>query len=138
MQSGRRFVENIKHARVRLMHEMRGQLQTLRFATGERRRRLPQPQITEADFVEHLQLGDDFRHGREKSDRLAHGELQHLVNVFLAVAHFQYAALESRAAAFLANSSTSARNCISTVTVPSPWQASQRPPGILNEKWPGV
>src|SRR6202041_3824757 len=35
-------------------------------------------------------------------------------------------------------SSTSARKRISTVTVPSPWQASQRPPGMLNEKWPGV
>ena len=33
-------------------------------------------------------------------------------------------------------SSTSARNCISTVTVPSPWQVSQRPPGMLKEKWP--
>ncbi len=35
------------------------------------------------------------------------------------------------------SSSTSARNCISTVTVPSPWQVSQRPPGMLKEKWPG-
>jgi hypothetical protein len=26
-------------------------------------------------------------------------------------------------------SSTSAKNCISTVSVPSPWQTSQRPPG---------
>src|SRR5436853_374668 len=33
-------------------------------------------------------------------------------------------------------SSTSARNCISTTTVPSPWQVSQRPPGTLNEKCP--
>src|SRR5687768_18398794 len=32
-------------------------------------------------------------------------------------------------------SSTSARNCISTVTVPLPWQVSQRPPGTLKEKW---
>src|SRR5580692_4573827 len=35
-------------------------------------------------------------------------------------------------------SSTSARKRISTVTVPSPWQASQRPPGMLNEKCPAV
>ena len=34
--------------------------------------------------------------------------------------------------------STSARNCISTVTVPSPWQVSQRPPGILNKSGRGV
>src|SRR6266478_3092244 len=33
---------------------------------------------------------------------------------------------------------TSARNCISTRTSPSPWQASQRPPGTLNEKWLAV
>src|ERR1039457_365414 len=34
--------------------------------------------------------------------------------------------------------STSARNCISTVTVPSPSHVLQRPPGTLNEKCPGV
>ena len=33
---------------------------------------------------------------------------------------------------------TSARNCISTRTSPSPWHASQRPPGTLNEKWLAV
>ena len=33
----------------------------------------------------------------------AHGELQHFVNIFVAVAHFQHAALEARAAAFLAD-----------------------------------
>ena len=33
---------------------------------------------------------------------------------------------------------TSARNCISTRTTPSPSQASQRPPGTLNEKWLAV
>jgi hypothetical protein len=33
---------------------------------------------------------------------------------------------------------TSARNCISTRTWPSPWHASQRPPGTLNEKWLAV
>ena len=32
----------------------------------------------------------------------------------------------------------SARNCISTVTVPSPSQTSQRPPGTLKEKLPAV
>src|SRR5580704_1111384 len=35
-------------------------------------------------------------------------------------------------------SSTSARNCISTVTVPSPSQVLHRPPGTLNEKCPAV
>src|SRR6185437_2557253 len=35
-------------------------------------------------------------------------------------------------------SSTSARNLISTVTVPSPWHASHLPPGMLNEKCPAV
>ena len=33
---------------------------------------------------------------------------------------------------------TSARNCISTRTTPSPSHPSQRPPGTLKEKWPGV
>jgi hypothetical protein len=34
-------------------------------------------------------------------------------------------------------SDTSARNCISIVSKPSPAQASQRPPATLNEKAPG-
>ncbi len=33
---------------------------------------------------------------------------------------------------------TSARNCISTRTSPSPSHASHRPPGTLNEKWLAV
>src|SRR5262249_12964758 len=33
---------------------------------------------------------------------------------------------------------TSARNCISTLTSPSPSHAAQRPPGTLNEKWLAV
>jgi len=32
---------------------------------------------------------------------------------------------------------TSGRKCISTFTMPSPWQASQRPPATLNENRPG-
>ena len=34
--------------------------------------------------------------------------------------------------------STSARNCMSMVTVPAPSQTSQRPPTVLNENMPGV
>src|SRR5207244_8170945 len=34
--------------------------------------------------------------------------------------------------------STSARNCMSILTVPAPSQVSQRPPGVLNENIPAV
>ena len=73
MQTGRRFIENVKHAglafrRVTVRRcatgrarssltnsglKVRGQLHALRFASRERRGRLAQPQVSEADFIEH-------------------------------------------------------------------------------------
>ena len=83
--------------------EMRGEFQALRLAAGKRGAGLPEPQIAEADFFEHAQPRGDFRMRGEKCERLAHGQLQHFVNVFLSVAHFEHAALVARAAAFLAD-----------------------------------
>src|SRR3989454_9151053 len=80
---------------------MRRKFQTLRFTPGKSRGRLPQPQIAQSDLVEDLQLRGDPGRAREKRQGLAHRELKHLVDVPVAIAHFEHAALEARSTALL-------------------------------------
>src|SRR5258707_1535504 len=82
---------------------MRREFEPLRFTPGKRGGGLSQAQISEADFVQHLQFGNDLRSIDEKCKRLAHRELQNLMDVSVVVTDFQHAALEARAAAFLAD-----------------------------------
>src|SRR5260370_1124134 len=82
---------------------MRREFQPLRFTPGKRGGGLSQAQISEADFVQHFQFGNDLWSIDEKCQRLAHRELQNLMDVFVVVTDFQHAALEARAAAFLAD-----------------------------------
>src|SRR5712692_1813459 len=80
---------------------MRREFESLRFAPGKGRGGLPQAQISEADFVQYFQFGNDFRSIDEERQRLAYRELQNLMDVLVMIADFQHAALEARAAAFL-------------------------------------
>ena len=103
MQSGRGLVKNVENARVVCLREMRGKLEALCFAAGKSGGGLAETQIAETDFVEDAQLRNDFRNVDEKGKRFAHGQLQHFMNVFSAVTHFQHAALEACATALFAN-----------------------------------
>src|SRR6266851_3407494 len=85
---------------------MRREFEPLRFTPGKRGGGLSQAQISEADFVQHFQFGNDLWSIDEKCQRLAHRELQNLMDVFVVVTDFQDAALEARAAAFRAESSS--------------------------------
>src|ERR1700690_3578337 len=82
---------------------MRGQLQALRLATGERRRGLSEAQVAESHFIENSQLRGNFRDTGKENQSLANGEAEHLMNILFAVADFEHSTLESRAAAFLAD-----------------------------------
>ena len=82
---------------------MRRELQALRFAAGERRRGLPQAQVTESHFVENSQLRSNFRNSREKNQCFAHRQLEHFVHIFFAIPDFEDSALESCSAAFFAD-----------------------------------
>src|SRR5713101_2217785 len=82
---------------------MRREFEALRFAPGKGRGGLSQAQISEADFVQYFQFGNDFRSIDEERQRLAYRELQNLMDVLVMIADFQHAALEARAAAFLAD-----------------------------------
>ena len=85
------------------VRQVRRQFHALRFAAGERRGRLPQPQIAQPDIVQHLQALHQARRRVEEVHRLAHRELQHLVDVQTVVANIQNAALVARALALFAD-----------------------------------
>src|SRR5215468_2681802 len=83
--------------------QVRGQLDALRLAAGERRRRLAQPQVTESDVVEDFQLAGDAVAVREEGHRLADGHVQNLVDVPAPVFDVEDRRLEPGAFALLAN-----------------------------------
>ena len=55
VQPGGGLVADEQRAVVGRLRQVRGQLDALRFAAGERCRRLPQPQVSQADFVQQFQ-----------------------------------------------------------------------------------
>src|SRR6202140_2170971 len=82
---------------------MRRQFHALRFASRERRRRLPKAQVSQPDFLQRPQLlGDLWRLGKE-FQRLLHRQVQHFVNVLAAIAHLEHRRLVARALALLTN-----------------------------------
>src|SRR5438034_2737816 len=89
MQAGCRFVENVEDALVVGAAKMRGKLQALCFPAGKSCRGLPETQITEANFIQDAELGNNFGHVDEKRQRFANGQLQNLVNIFSVIANFQ-------------------------------------------------
>ena len=67
-----------------------------------RRRRLAEAQVAETDLVQHLQAPQHFRRAGEEGQRLAHREIEHLVDRAAAVAHFEHLRLEALAVALVA------------------------------------
>src|SRR5215471_14456852 len=80
---------------------MRRDLDPLRLPAGQRRRRLTEAEIPEADLVEHLQPPQHFRRAAEKRQRLADGEVEHLVNRPAAVPNFEHLRTETFAVALI-------------------------------------
>ncbi len=84
---------------------MSNQLEPLRFAAGKRVERLPQPQVTEPDFLEHFQAVGNLRAARvvdlgKEFDRFANRQFQQIGNRSAAQAHFQNVRLKAFAFAF--------------------------------------
>src|SRR5260370_41545022 len=103
MKTGGRLIKNVKNTLIFRAREMRGELQPLGLAAGERCGGLSKPQVSEPDFIQDFQLGNNLGNARKKGQRLAHRELQHFVNILSVVANLEDAALEARAAALFAN-----------------------------------
>ena len=75
---GRRLVEDVQGPAGRSPRELGRELDALRLAAGQRRRRLPEVDIAKADVVQRLELGADVRDGREEVERFGDRHLQHV------------------------------------------------------------
>src|SRR6266571_8640693 len=103
VQPGRGLIEDVENALIVRAAEMRREFQPLRFPAGERRGRLPQTEIAEANFIQNPEFRNDLRNVDEERQRFAHRQLQHLMNVFPVIPHLQNAAFEPRPPALLAD-----------------------------------
>ncbi len=81
---------------------MRGDFNSLRLAARQRRRRLAEPQVAEADFVEHLQAPEHLGRAAEEGQRLADGHGQYLIDAPAAVLHLEHLPLEALPLALVA------------------------------------
>ena len=103
VQAGRRFIKDIQRLRAGTLGKMCREFDALRFTTGKRGSRLSQTQIPKSDVIEQSQAIRDFRHLPKKNDGLAHGHVEHLMNVLAAISNIKNLLLEARALALLAN-----------------------------------
>src|SRR5690554_5791564 len=85
VQTRGRLVQNVDAASVAATLELGGELDTLGLAPGERRRRLPESHIAEADVDERLHIAVDRLDGFEELSSLLDGHLEHLCDVLALV-----------------------------------------------------
>src|SRR3954462_3178371 len=78
MQAGGRLVQYVQEPLAAMRRQVRGDLDPLRRSSRERRGRLAEAQVSEADLVEHLQPTQHFRRAPEERQRLAHRQVEHL------------------------------------------------------------
>ena len=102
VQAGGRLVEDVEHAIAAVRRQVRGDLDPLRLAARQRRRRLAEPQVAEADLVEHLQPAQHLRRAAEERQRLADGHVEHLIDAAAAVLDLEHLRLEALALALVA------------------------------------
>ncbi len=82
--------------------QLRDELQTLRFATAQRRTRLAQLQITESSIDEQRKRPRDLRMGREKLRRFFDRHFHHVADRFVVVENFERLRIVTASAAVLA------------------------------------
>ena len=119
--------------------EERRELEALRFAAGERGGRLAEAEVAEADgaeggelFEQRALVDEEASSPRRRSSSGCRSRCGPLYVTFMTCS------LKRLPPHLSQTTSTSARNCMSIVTVPAPSQTSQRPPAVLNENMPAV
>ena len=85
-----------------MSRQVRRDLDPLRLAARQRRGRLAEAEVAEADLVEHLQAPQHLRRRAEEGQRLAHRQVEHLMDVAAPVAHLEHLRLEALAVALVA------------------------------------
>ena len=102
MQPGGRLVEHVDGLAGRPLLQLRRQLDPLRLATGQGRRRLAEPDVAEADVDECPQMPSDGRDRLEEVDRLLDRHVEDLGDGLALVVHLERLAVVARAVADLA------------------------------------
>src|SRR5262249_48562860 len=102
MQARGRLVENVEKPFTAVRRQVRRDLDPLSLTTRQRRSRLSQAEVAEADLVEHLQTPQHLWRAAEEGERLSNGEIEHLMDRTSAVAHLEHLRLEPLAVALVA------------------------------------
>ena len=89
VQAGGRLVQDIDGLAGRALGQLGRKLGALRLAAGERRGRLSELDIAEADLSHGLKPSRNFGHVGEELARLVHRHVEHLVDVLTLVAHLK-------------------------------------------------
>ena len=102
VQAGRRLVEDVERAAGGALAELGRQLHALRLAARQRRRRLAEPHVAEADVDQRLQVPRDRRLVREELERLLDRHVEHLGDVLALERDVERVAVVALALAHLA------------------------------------
>ena len=102
VQARRRLVEDVERLARRAARELCRELDALRLAARERRRRLAELDVAEADILDDLQLPRDARHIGEEVDGLVDRHVEDFGDVLALVADLERLAVVARALADLA------------------------------------
>src|SRR5260370_4124379 len=102
MQSGRRLIQNVERAPGGAARKFLRQLDALRLTARERRRRLPEMDVIEADVAQGFELLADRRHRTEELDRIEHRHVEDVGDVLALVLDLERVSIIALAAAYLA------------------------------------
>ena len=102
VQTGGGFVEDVERPAGGHLAELGGELDPLGLAARQRRRRLPHPDVAQADVLERLEAPGDARHVGEELHRLLHAHVEHVGDVLALVPDLERVAVVPLAAAGLA------------------------------------
>src|SRR4051812_4911712 len=102
VQTGGRFVEHVDRAASGPLLQLRGELDPLCLTAGERRRRLTEPHVAEADLDEGPHVPGDRGNGGEELGRLLDRHVEHLRDRLALEVHLERLAVVPRAVTHLA------------------------------------
>src|SRR6185369_2987952 len=102
VQAGRRLIEDVQRLARRAPRQLRRQLDPLRLAARQRRGRLAEVDVAEADVEQRLELAGDLRNRSEELERLLDGHLEHVGDRAALVVDLERLAVIARALAHLA------------------------------------
>ena len=102
MQAGRRLVEDVERAAGAALRQLLRQLHALRLAARQRRRRLAELDVAEADVLQRAQLVGDRRKVLEQRQRLIDRQVEHVGDRLAAILDLERLAVVAAALALLA------------------------------------